>query len=187
MYCDNNSCQFFNSVGQQNAVHWDNINKKTTCNICGVVASIQPCPARKVTKFNGETNIQTVYHLGIHICMLKLPHSYHDPYQRKAVKINLKDGPQQILLGEVAQELQSRGYTAARHKERKLNYMKLLYLKGKIVREQCTEEHSFKAVALFKEEMDKGDKYLFYRINDGSFNNQPDYVFKSSKEMGNSC
>ena len=52
-------------------------------------------------------------------------------------------------------------------------------LKGEKVREQFTEEHSFKAVAVFKEEMDMGDKFLIYRINDGSFNNQPDYVFKS--------
>ena len=58
--------------------------------------------------------------------------------------------------------------------------MRLFYLKGEIVSEQCTE----KAVAVFIIEMDKGDKFLIYRINDGSFNNQPHYVFKSSKEMG---
>ena len=37
-----------------------------------VVASIQPCPARKVTECDCETNILTVNHLGIHICMLRL-------------------------------------------------------------------------------------------------------------------
>ena len=46
--------------------------------------------------------------------------------------------------------------------------MRFHYLKGEIVREQCTEEHSFKAVAVFKLEMDKGDKFLSYRINDSS-------------------
>ena len=87
-------------------------------------------------------------------------------------------------MGEGAEELPRGGYTAVWCKARKLNYMRLPYLKGEIVREQCTEEYSIKAVAVFEEEMDKGDKFLIYRINDGSFNNQPDYVFKSSKEMG---
>ena len=87
----------------------------------------------------------------------------------------------------MAQELQRGGYTAARCKARKLNYMRLHYLKGEIVREKCTAYHSFKAVTLFKEEMDKADKYLIYRINDGSFNNQPDMYSNHLKKWGNSC
>ena len=62
--------------------------------------------------------------------------------------------------------------------------MRLCYLEGEIVRDQCTEEHRFTVVAVFKEEMDKGDKFLIYRINDGSFNNQPDYVFKIIQRNG---
>ena len=92
LYCANSSCTFLNTAGKQNTVHWDNINKKETCHSCGIFALIQPCPTRKVTEFDCDTNILTVYHLGIHVCQLKLPHSYHDPYHRKAIKANLQAG-----------------------------------------------------------------------------------------------
>ena len=60
LYCANNSCTFLNTAEKQNRVNWDNINKTKTCHSCGIDASMQHCPARKVREFDGYTNINSV-------------------------------------------------------------------------------------------------------------------------------
>ena len=41
------------------------------------------------------------------------------------------------------------------------------------------------AVAELKQVTDTSDPYLIYKVNNSSFNNQGDYVFKSARRMAN--
>ena len=41
--------------------------------------------------------------------------------------------------------------------------------------------HSFEAASVLKKKTDLKDLFLIYKANDGSLNEQPSYVFKSSK------
>ena len=45
--------------------------------------------------------------------------------------------------------------------------------------------HSFEAVSVLKKKTDLKDAFLIYKANDGSLNEQPSYVFKSSKLRAN--
>ena len=62
---------------------------------------------------------------------------------------------------------------------------KITNLKKKIYTELRSERHSMAAVAELKQVTDTSDPYLIYKVNDSAFNNQDDYVFKSSRRMAN--
>ena len=57
-------------------------------------------------------------------------------------------------------------------------------VKAEIMDEENAHGHSFDAVCHLKQEADKKDKYLIYKINNHNMNNgKPSYVFKSSQAM----
>ena len=62
---------------------------------------------------------------------------------------------------------------------------KISNLKKKIDTELRSERHSMAAVAELKQVTDTSDLYLIYKVNDSAFDNQDDYVFKSSRRMAN--
>ena len=55
--------------------------------------------------------------------------------------------------------------------------------KAKIAREKNPDKHSLEAVGILKQATDKEDKNLIYQINNSQFNDQPNYIFKSSVPM----
>ena len=62
---------------------------------------------------------------------------------------------------------------------------KITNLKKKFYTELRSERHSMLAVAELKQVPDTSDPYLIYKVNDSAFNNQDDYVCKSSRRMAN--
>ena len=50
--------------------------------------------------------------------------------------------------------------------------------------DQNTDHHSMEAVAIFKEACDKSDPFHIFKINDSRMNTLPDFVFKTSAELG---
>ena len=71
----------------------------------------------------------------------------------------------------------------AQRRAMRLSYANVRSEKAKIAREKNLDKHSLEAVGILKQATDKEDKYLIYRINNSQFNDQPNYVFKSSAQM----
>ena len=64
-----------------------------------------------------------------------------------------------------------------------LSYINLRYEKANLVCERNSEKQSLEAVGILKKAMDMEDRYLIYKINNSQFNDDPDYMFRSSHPM----
>ena len=60
---------------------------------------------------------------------------------------------------------------------------KISNMKKKIDQELRSERHSLAAVYELKQVTDTSDPYLIYKVNDASFNDEQDIVFKTSRRM----
>ena len=92
-------------------------------------------------------------------------------------------GVRGIQQAEVGQAVTEGNIKEAQRRAMQLSYANVRLEKAKIAQEKNPDKHSLEAVGILKQATDKEDKYLIYRINNSQFNDQPNYVFKSSAPM----
>ena len=138
-------------------------------------------------EFSPSTNIVQVYHLGEHKCFLKLDkYGTKKALRRKsetksirsAKRVAIKEVENLIAQGRVEEaEAEADNWLDARLAKR---VMAKNNQEADVVGE---DNNSFDAVDSIKRQTDDRDPFYIYRINNGTMNNQSDYVFKSSTVM----
>lgn len=184
IFCPNERCTFKSTNGGTiNEAHYQNIDGSKACFSCGMFMAGTICGARKLTEWDESTKVLTVYHIGTHTCRLKIDTKRHLKEIRNAVRKYKHVGPVEAKRLEVGEATNRGDIEEARRRARNLNWKRFRIEKGLQYREQNPERQSFDAVAAYKENTDKSDKYLIYMINERNRNGDPDLVFKCSLEM----
>ncbi len=188
--CQNSACSFFLEKGFMNDKQFRSAGGVQVCFVCGVPAHKVTCGAIKVVEFpaksGNETHTLKIFHHGKHMCSIKRK-AFN---QQKAITNHPDKGPKGIAkatlkeafnAGASADEL---GNIAYQFTDRK----RISNQKAKIL--GTTENNSIDALVEFKKYTDKKDTYYVYRINSRKMNNEPTYVFKTSRkkiEMALQC
>ena len=189
--CLNDSCPFYLVEEKRNSHHFNNIGGKKFCYSCESLAIRQHCGALKCIEYNQSGELLEVFHLGKHKCQSK-PRPQEDD---KFLKDNIRQfgttlGPKELAKAKMGEELRIQMSTGEYDMNKIVQIAakftdgrKIANLKKKIDTELRSERHSMSAVAELKQVTDTTDPYLIYKVNDSSFNNNDDFVFKSSRKM----
>ena len=136
-----------------------------------------------MTEYCQESGTLTVYHLGVHKCHLKKDTKIYKKQVREAMLQNRGLGASGIQQAKVGQAVADGDIQEAQRRAMQLLYANVRSKKAKIAWERNLDKHSLEAVGILKQAMNKEDKYLIYQINNSQFNEQPNYIFKSSVPM----
>lgn len=189
LFCPNTECTFMatNQSEEPNKTQWQQHKGSALkqCYSCGSYAQTTKCPARKYVELSFDDNIATVYHLGKHICQPKVNAARYNAMGKKTMANNPNCGPTAARRNEVIRNIDQFGVEAGYKVAEDTQTRNCAQAKRQDLAQQDPSPHSFEAVAIYRQGLIKKDPYLIYKINDSSFNDNPDYVFKSSREMGN--
>ena len=189
--CQNDECPRYKSGKGRNTYGFMSIGFNLfECKTCGRVAEREFCGAMKLTKYHPDTNILKVFYAEKHICELKIRSPYSTmskkkkkdvlrPILQKNPKATVKQISEEaaesfLWLGkpdmakEAVRLAQDKRFVAEMREE----VLKLVYEK---------DPNSFKAIGELRENLKDHDPFFIYKINDGTFNDEVSYVFKSSR------
>ena len=182
--CTNFKCPFLNTnkMSKRNSSQFFNLDGKKACKHCGLWAKNTLCPARKMAEYDSVSQMLTVYHVGTQTCTPKPNVGKYDKLMTDALAENLSIGPVGVKRLKVGEHIWKGDIEAGKQKAMEFNTNRMKFLKNRLVRDLNPDQHSFEAVGIYKEQTDKSDPFLIYKVNDGRLNDQPDFVFKSSTE-----
>ena len=104
LYCVSNDCPFKHSAeGKSNTTNFQNVSGHQVCFSCGNIARRKWCDACKMTEYCRESEILTVYHIGVHKCPLKKDSKIYRKQVRDVVLRNKGLGAQGIQQAGVDQ------------------------------------------------------------------------------------
>ena len=179
--CRSNTCCLDNKPNQ---VQFTKTNSSVVCSICGLQAEWISCPARKVWEHNKDE--LTVMYRGKHTCVAK-QRKISRKMLAKAIEAHPGIPPSKLVVNEMSGLLSENTVDWEKVEGLANQYadMKRVHnVKAEIMDEENAHGHSFDTVCHLKQEADKKDKYLIYKINNHNMNNgKPSYVFKSSQAM----
>ena len=189
--CHNPECPFLKEAGHPNT-HQFIGRKEKFCFSCECLSTRKMCGAVKCIEYNKASGLMTVYHYGKHICTAKPLKNV--PGEDKEIQEALKEhghmGPKEICKMKLTKEIRKQINEGTPNREKikqvlnTFNDRRMISeAKKKMEQASKNEIHSLAAVAELKEFFDPFDKYYIYELNDGSMNDMPSYVFKSSREM----
>ena len=189
--CHNDQCPFVQTSRDSvpNKVSWRFMKAKRNiriCNICDKVAQREGCGACKLIEFDYETHFATVYHLGNHTCSLQLDQIKHNQVLMKRLQEKNPTGSaKEVGLCEIGLLIESGEMgLAATEAENWVDHRAAKHQMEKLVPTAGHDHNSFDAVGIIKRTTDTCDKFYIYRIGNRNLNGGSDYVFKSSKKMG---
>ena len=189
--CDSEQCPFVCTSRDSvpNKVSWGNVRAKRNiyiCNTCDQVDQREGCGACKLIEYDYKTHHATVYHLGNHTCSSQLDQIKHNQVMMKrlqeknpigsAKEVGLCEIGLLIELGEMDLAV-TEAKNWVDHRAAKCQMEKLVPTAGH-------DHNSFDTVGIIKRTMDMRDKFYIYRIRNRNLNGGSDYVFKSSRKMG---
>ena len=189
--CRNDNCPKYTSGKGRNTYAFTAIGFNLfECKTCGQIAERDFCGAMKLTKFDPETKVLEVFYAGTHTCDLKVRAPYTamsrkakkeviKPILQKNPKATVKEISESAaehflrignpdMAKEAVRMAQDRRFVA----EMKEEVLKLVSDK---------DPNSFKAIGDLRDKVKGFDPFLIYKINDGSFNDEISYVFKTSQ------
>jgi len=181
--CHNSRCPFLHSYSKANKVNFKKKGKEDiTCSCCGYEATQVQCPARKVWEFHKDFVI--VYHYGNHSCEAKTVDKSIRDDAAEFFRANTSAKPSQYPYERLRKMLKEGSNVSDVYQSAcsMANLKDIQNIKQKVVTETNPVGHSFEALAKIKEETDKFDKYLLWKVQDGRLNDGMTVVFRSSKE-----
>lgn len=187
LFCPNPQCTFLktNKNNVENMSQWQHPQKGiTTCYSCGFIAQSTKCPARKMSVFNTQSRVLQVFHVGHHICQKK---KQTDKYRKEAEEV-IRHNPYAAggstgRRNYITYKCATEGVNAAYKAGRATTTPACQVARRALTVEQNPRNQSFESLALYREDLVKKDPFLIYKINQHAFNGDPDYVFKSAREM----
>ncbi len=187
--CISRHCSFLKEFGQPNTTQFLRNGQKRNCMHCNAKVRYSACSARKIWEVPKVGNSVTVYHYGYHNCTVK-------PVKKDVKHLEkLKDKfvetpkvtPTQMAFQSVIASIEGDGTWDEIEKvaEQFSDIHAIKNAKKSAAKQKRPHGHSFEAVSVLKKKTDLKDPFLIYKANDGSLNEQPSYVFKSSKLRAN--
>ncbi len=183
--CGFGKCPFFEDNQTANKVHFINRGGKKFCFSCERPAIRTKCEARKLVEFDTATKVATIFHIGWHSCNPKQTAAQFDDYITECIEKFPSLTAKSLKMKIVGQLMEEEKFDEAEKAAEMLgNKRRVKQLRSKALSAEFPEgQTSFDAVGILKESTDKRDKFIIYKINNKNFNGQPDYVFKSHKDM----
>lgn len=183
LFCPNADCHFQGTSGNVNETFFQNLDSSKSCFTCGVFAASTACGARKMTEYDFNSQILTVWHVGNHTCKPKLDRKKHIDKIRKAIMKNKSLGPVEVKMLEVGDATDKGDIEEGRRRARELNWKRMRQVKGGLSRETNPNNQCLEAVAVYKATVDEDDEFLIAKIQDHRYQGSCDFVAKSSQEM----
>ena len=192
--CGNSACSFYIESGKRNSHQFTTIGANKFCFTCNSMATRRKCSAIKCIEYNKAAHILEVFHLGEHTCEAKqVAQEDDDKFLEDSIrKFGTTLGPKELAKMKMSQELRTQmssgQYDMTRIADIASKFTdskKISNMKKKIDQELRSERHSLAAVYELKQVTDTSDPYLIYKVNDASFNDEQDIVFKTSRRMLN--
>ena len=184
--CVNSSCIFKAYFGKSNR-HYKYFNSSVEngksvklCIYCDQSAVFSPCYARKIVEFNDDTLEVTVKHIGTHVCTFNPVVAETCPPADEYMKTHPKAKPRVVQRQILLQALRT-GTSVT--KERLLDLASQVLDKTAIrnKRQHMNASGSIEPILVFKAQLVSVDRFFIYKVNDERSNDQPTYVFKTSK------
>ena len=188
--CRNNNCPKYTSGKGRNTYAFTRVGLDLMeCKTCGDIAKRDFCGALKLTKYYPEKSILEVFYAGTHTCNLKVRTPYSNMSKRtkrEVLKPILQKNPKATVkeISEEAAEsfLRMGNPTMAKEAVRLAQDKRFVAeMRGEVLKLICDKDtNSFKAIGDLRENLKDYDPFFIYKINDGTFNDEVSYVFKSS-------
>ena len=189
--CRNKQCPFVRTSKHSvpNKVSWRFMKAKRNIriyNICDQVAQREGCGAHKLIEYDYHMQLATVYHLGNHTCSLQLDQIKRNQILMKRLQEKNPTGSaKEVGLHEIGLLIESGEMgLAATEAENWVDHRAAKRQMKKLIPTAGHDHNSFDAVGIIKQTTDTQDKFYIYRIGNRNLNGGSDYVFKSSKKMG---
>ena len=189
--CRNKQCPFVRTSRHAvpNKVSWRYMKAKRNiriCNICDQVAQREGCGARKLIEYDYNTHFATIYHLGNHTCSLQLDQMKRNQVLMKRLQEKNPTGSaKEVGLREIGLLIESGEMDlAATEAENWVDRRAAKRQMEKLVPSAGHDHNSFDAVGIIKRTTDTRDKFYIYKIGNRNLDCGSDYVFKSSRKMG---
>ena len=166
--CSNPHCPH---VFQYNRFNRRQFTPKGICKSCGNLCERQKCDARKIFEFPEEKSIHvvTIKHFGIHL------YSPIKPNGKRDIKEIIASNPNKASKAKRAMICEGANFEDIEDRASQLMDRKIL---NKI--KASDNQPEFVQLINVRERYKKNDKFLIYRMNDRTQNNQPTFVFKTS-------
>lgn len=179
--CNQQDCPYFQDCKRKNRVQFQSVGGVVHCFCCGCPAVSVKCNAQKVWEYANKNRLLKVYHFGKHTCEPKKCPSNTEIMKESILK-HATLGPAKIANRQILEAIERNDdwkdveeIADSLTDAKKIRNMKRM--------EVDAIGHSFDAVGKLKEKCDEKDEFLIYRINNKNHNNEPSYVFKTSKIM----
>ena len=182
--CKNDTCPFKQEYNEQNQSEFQKDGNGTlTCIHCGASGTRIERSARKVWEINHSKKETKIYHYGHHTCKTQKKQTKNTDEIKRRFKENINLKPEELIRGSVIEALQTgKPWNEVLEVADTMSDRQYVRNQKKIAKSEIRPHgHSFEAVAKLKDSTDKHDVNLIYRCNDGRLNENPTYVFKSSR------
>ena len=197
LICMNPQCPVFKTEKLRNQIDFVKHEfEGHACNICGYLATRIFCGCIKVTEFDRQENLLTIWHQGKHKCNLKpdikgqREKLREESKNRPPISIQLRNTSKEfqidligyyILIGDMKRAVEMAQGLADKDLIRKLRNDDGNNLLTEIQYSYGNELAQFKNLGKLKAAADKDDQYHIYKMNCRSMTGEPSYVFKTSK------
>ena len=188
--CRNNQCPKYTSGKGRNTYAFTSIGLDLMeCKTCGDIAKRDFCGALKLTQYHPEKSILKVFYARTHTCNLKVRTPYSNMSKRTkkdVLKPILQKNPKATvkeISEETAESFLCMGNPTMAKEAVRLTQDKrfVAEMRGEVLKLICDKDpNSFKAIGDLREHLKDYDPFFIYKINDGTFNDEVSYVFKSS-------
>lgn len=193
--CRNNECPKYKSGKGRNEIAFKAIGSDLQeCRSCGYIAERKFCGAKKMTVFLPVEKLLVVHYSGYHTCTLKerpIVDNLSKEEKKNIMRTILSENPRATI--KKLQESTAEYFIKKGEPEKAILGIKLAQDR-ELVKELKNEfslsstegdPNSFQAVADLRDELKPYDPFYIYKINNGSLNDQPSFVFKTSTYAGN--
>ena len=190
MMCENSACTKLLTMGVCNTNEFTYETGGYMCKCCGYFGMVENCGCKKITEYDEEKKLLTVWYQGKHNCHIK-PNLKKKTDFLKSLPVNtewIQKTPSELKLdlfkvlmveGKINQAVAlTRQMDDARLIE-KIRYM--AKSKGIVTGKPADEIESFHCISNLKASSDQIDTNLIYEVNCRQINSKPSYVFKTSK------
>ena len=188
--CKNNLCPKYTSGKGRNTYAFTSVGLDLMeCKTCGNIAKRDFCGALKLTHYHPERSCLEVFYAGSHTCNLRVRTPYSNMSKRTkkdVLKPILQKNPKATVkeISEEAAEsfLRMGNPNMAKEAVRLAQDKRFVAgMREEVLKLICDKDpNSFKAIGDLREKVKDYDPFFIYKINDGTFNDEVSYVFKSS-------
>jgi hypothetical protein len=185
--CPSSTCPYEQQFKKKNRLQFERCGAVDRCFTCSSKVVTSPCDATKVYEFDSSTKTAVILHNGTHTCEAKrLLKQFSIDAIKEAVKKHPRINVNRIVNMEMVSLFREKDFKWSDITEMAdncANMKRVQNLKSSAQRELHPVGENFEALGVFKARCDEIDRFLIYKMNNRSNNNEPSYVLKSSRSM----